>query len=66
MIECNEGRCNINGTLEEILAETVAVLVVTHKICKKELGEEKANVAFAAIGKTAIEYDEMKEGLSIV
>ena len=66
MIECNEGRCNINGTLEEILAETAAVLATTHKICKKELGEEKANVVFATIGKTAIEYDEMKEGLSIV
>lgn len=39
MIECNEGRCNINGTLEEILAETAAVLATTHKICKKELGE---------------------------
>lgn len=66
MIECKERSCSIEGTLKEILAETAAVLAATHKICKKELGEEKANVVFAAIGKTAIEYDEMKEGLSIV
>lgn len=60
MIECNEGRCNINGTLEEILAETAAVLATTHKICKKELREEKANVVFAALGKTAVEFNEIK------
>ena len=66
MIEYKEGSCSIEGTLKEIIVGTAAVLAATHKICKKELGEEKANVVFAAIGKTAIEYDEMKEGLSIV
>ena len=60
MIECNEGRCNINGTLEEILVETAAVLAATHELCKKELGEEMADKVFAALGKAAVEYNEIK------
>ena len=60
MIECNEGRCNINGTLEEILAETTAVLAATHELCKEELGEEMADKVFAALGKAAVEYNEIK------
>ena len=60
MIEYKEGSCSMEGTLKEILVGTVAVLATTHKIRKKELGEEKANVVFAALGKTAVELNEIK------
>lgn len=60
MIEYKEGSCSMEGTLKEILVGTAAILAATHKICKKELGEEKANVVFAALGKTAVEYNEIK------
>lgn len=60
MIECKEGSCSIEGTLKEILVETIAVLVATHELCKKELGEEMADKVFAALGKTAVEFNEIK------
>lgn len=60
MIEYKEGGCSIKGTLTEILAETAAVLAATHELCKKELGEEMADKVFAALGKTVVEYNEIK------
>lgn len=60
MIECKEGSCSIEGTLKEILVETTEVLAATHELCKKELGEEMADKVFAALGKTAVEYNEIK------
>lgn len=66
MIEYKEGSCSIEGTLKEILVETVAVLAATHELCKKELGEEIADKVFAALGKSAVEYNEMKAKLGLL
>lgn len=66
MIEYKEGSCSIEETLKEILVETVAVLAATHELCKKELGEEIADKVFAALGKSAVEYNEMKAKLGLL
>lgn len=60
MIEYKEGSCSIEGTLKEIIVGTAAVLAATHELCKKELGEEMADKVFAALGKTAVELNEIK------
>ena len=66
MIECKERSCSVEGTLKEILVETIAVLATTHKLCKKELGEEMADKVFAALGKSAVEYNEIKENFGLL
>ena len=66
MIECKERSCSIEGTLKEILVETIAVLATTHELCKKELGEEMADKVFAALGKSAVKYNEIKEKFGLL
>ena len=63
MIECKEGSCSMERTLKEILVETIAVLAAAHELCKKELGEEMADKVF---GKSAVEYNEIKEKFGLL
>ena len=62
MIKANEAAVVMTGSAPVLMLETMAVLASCYKMLIEKLGEEKANEAFAMIGKDAVEMTK-KSGL---
>lgn len=58
MIKVNKEKCEIEGTLLELLAETSVALRAIKKIIAKDLGEDAAKTEITHIYKLALMSDE--------
>lgn len=55
MIKVNGPLVEITGTIPEMMVETTGVLIALYRSLRKSMDEDKANEAFALVGRAAVD-----------
>lgn len=55
MIKVNGPIVEMTGNIPEMMVETTGVLIALYRALRKSMDEDKANEAFALVGKTAVD-----------
>lgn len=55
MIKVNGPIVEMTGNIPEMMVETTGVLIALYRALRKSMDEDKANEAFALVGKAAVD-----------
>ena len=63
MINVENGKCIMTGSMLEIAAEAIMVLATVYETAERQMGEDKAKSLLVAIGRSAVDKDAIDESV---